>query len=179
MTYGAIHAKRDWTPGLRPRGKKWGQKPSFPRDAVALDSWATHYLIHDTPGRRRSAKSDKQNYPDVIDLAHGKCRCKKSSGRKGMPICYVPWDNNSDNINVFQESFLSDRGCSIVRGDHCYIISPRGTIYGVQMWGTLPYLTTLQLDTLISDLPKALVIGRTGSTAVQPPGVRMIKEISS
>ena len=46
VMHGAKHAKRDWTPGRHQCTKQWGQRHSFPRDAVALDSWATHYLIH-------------------------------------------------------------------------------------------------------------------------------------
>lgn len=59
----------------------------FPRNCVALDSWANVWLKH---------QKDKPQdyYQDVLNLAHGECFCHKETSVKGVPTVYVPWSKS-------------------------------------------------------------------------------------
>ena len=95
-----------------------GDERQFPRDCVALDSWANVWLKH---------QKDKPEayYQDVLHLAHGECFCHKETSAKGIPTVYVPWSTSSDNIDLFPEGFLWERGCSIMRGDELKVLTPK------------------------------------------------------
>jgi hypothetical protein len=83
-----------------------------------LDSWANVWLKH---------QKDKPEayYQDVLHLAHGECFCHKETSAKGIPTVYVPWSTSSDNIDLFPEGFLWERGCSIMRGDELKVLTPK------------------------------------------------------
>ena len=56
----------------------------FPRDGVALDSWANVWLKH--------VKDQPSSYfQDKLQLAYGDCLCHKETSKKGVPIVFVPW----------------------------------------------------------------------------------------
>ena len=119
----------------------------FPRNAVGLDSWANIWLIH--------SKRADEDYPHSLNLAHGKCKCRRDIGRKGVPRCFVPWDDTSDNINLFPEGFLWERGCKLERGDKHILVTPKCNIFTIKLWGSLPYLTKNEVDLILHDLPEA------------------------
>ena len=108
----------------------------FPRDGVALDSWANVWLKH--------VKDQPSSYfQDKLQLAYGDCLCHKETSKKGVPMVFVPWSDTSDNIDLFPEGFLWERGCEITRGETLTIRSPKGREIKVSMWGSMPYITCL------------------------------------
>ena len=72
----------------------------FPRYAVGLDSWANVHLTHE------KGPHQPGDFPDSLSLAHGQCSCRREVGRKGVPRCFVPWDSEGDNIDLFPEGYL-------------------------------------------------------------------------
>ena len=128
---------------------------------MALDSWANVWLKH--------KKSMPEAYfQDVLQLAHGDCMCHKDVSDKGVPIVYVPWDPSKENIDLFPEGFLWDRGCSITRADDCLVRTPKGREFQVKMWHKMPYVSKDDLHQILSDLPAADLNGRSGQPAPTP-----------
>ena len=140
----------------------------FPKDGVALDSWANVWLKHvrDQPS---------SYFQDTLQLAYGDCLCHKETSKKGVPAVYVPWSPTSDNIDLFPEGFLWERGCEITRGDTLTVTSPKGRKIKVHMWGSMPYITKNELNQLIMDLPEHQEIGRTGRSALPPKAARVAR----
>ena len=114
------------------------ESAKFPREGVALDSWANVWLKH-----QRSMP--ESYYADVLHLAFGDCACHRETGKKGVPTVHVPYDPKGENIDPFPEGFLWERGCDIQRGDEQLVISPKGRRIAVQMWGSMPYITHTSL----------------------------------
>ena len=75
-----------------------GSHGSFPRNCVALDSWANVWLKHQKDMR-------ENHYQDVLHLAHGQCHCHRETSQKGVPTVYVPWTKSNENIDLFQKVF--------------------------------------------------------------------------
>ena len=69
----------------------------------ALGSWANVWFKH------RKEKPQRY-YQNVLHLAHGQCHCHKETTAKGVPLVYVPRSSSNENINVFPEGFLLERG---------------------------------------------------------------------
>ena len=110
------------------------ESAKFPREGVALDSWANVWLKH-----QRSMP--ESYYADVLHLAFGDCACHRETGRKGVPTVHVPYDPKGEHIDLVPEGVLWERGCDIQRGDENIVISPKGRRTAVQMWGSMPYIT--------------------------------------
>ena len=132
----------------------------------ALDSWANVWLQH------QKNKPDSY-YQDVLHLAYGECRCHKETTDKGVPGVQVPWTSGSDNIDLFPEGFLWERGCNITRGDDLSISTPKGRKFVIQMWGNMPYVKADQLRQILSDLPDHSQAGRTGNSVSFPKAARV------
>ena len=92
----------------------------FPKNGIALDSWANVHLVHE---KKPPAGRD---YPHQLNLAHGTCPCFKTTGRKGVEQCFVPHTEGGDNIDLFPEGYLWERGCTIARGAEHSITTPKG-----------------------------------------------------
>ena len=145
--------------------------PRFPRDGVALDSWANVWLKH------QRAMPDSY-YTDTVHLAHGECRCHKHMSPKGIPIVLVPYEPKKDNIDLFPEGFLWERGCKILRDDDPLVVSPKGRTFRVQMWGNMPFLTKNELHQIIADLPEHHEPGRSGQPAQAPRTARAANAVA-
>ena len=83
----------------------------FPRNAIGLDSWANVHVIH------QKDKKKNGEYTETLNLASGFCKCRREVGRKGVPRVYVPHVSTGDNIDLFPEGFLWERGCTVHRGE--------------------------------------------------------------
>lgn len=138
----------------------------FTRNCVALDSWANVWLKH---------KKDKpvSYYQDVLHLAHCQCHCHRETSLKGVPIVYVPWSKSNENIDLFPEGFLSERGCIITRGDDVIVRTPKGREFQIQMWGNMPYIKKDELQLILSDLTEYHLVGRSGRPATVPTAARV------
>ena len=139
------------------------QDPTFPRNAVGVDSWANVYLTH--------SRTD-HTYPNILNLAHGTCEGSRETAAKGVPMCYVPFVPNGENIDLFPEGYLWDRVCSSVRGDENLLTTPKKRVVQIHMWGTLPYLLKDDLARIIADLPDIAIPGRSGRPASSPTCAR-------
>ena len=106
-------------------------------------------------------------------LAHGHSKGHKEVGNKGVPRLYVPWCAGDDNIDLFPEGFLWERGCNIVRGDRHCLISPKGREVQIKVWGSMPYISKNELQLILQDLPEHNVEGRTGCPAGPPTAARV------
>ena len=144
-----------------------GLPPAFPRNAIGLDSWANVHLIH----QKHSKKT--REYEHSLTLAHGTCKGFREVGRKGVPRVYVPWVTGGENIDLFPEGFLWDRGCSIIRGKEHMLETPKGRVVSIKMWGSLPYILKDDLRRVIDDLPDDEQLGRTGHCAQAPTAARV------
>ena len=141
-------------------------KGAFPRNCVALDSWANVWLKH--------VKGHPESYfQDVLRLAHGECYCHRETSTKGVPMVFVPWSPSGDNIDLFPEGFLWERGCSITRGDDLLVTTPRGREFQVEVWGNMPYISKDKLHQILSDLPECHEGGRSGRPALVPMAARV------
>ena len=87
-----------------------------------------------------------------LSLAHGTCKCHREVGRKGIPKVFVPWEKDGENIDLFPEGFLWDRGCEITRGKVHELTTPKGRKFSIKMWGTLPYISKDDLQKIVDDL---------------------------
>ena len=63
-------------------------------------------------------------------------------------MVFVPWSGTSDNIDLFPEGFLWERGCEITRGEILIVRCPKGREVKVSMWGSMPYITKNELNQL-------------------------------
>ena len=93
--------------------------------------------------------------------------------KKGVPRCLVPWEKDGDNIDLFPEGFLWERGCSLERGDKYFLKTPKGKLFHIQMWGSLPYITKNELNLILNELPETLQPGRSGHPAETPTAARV------
>ena len=131
-----------------------------------MDSWANVWLIH--------SRDKTADYPHSLSLAHGKCPCRRDVGQKGIPRCFVPWETSdtADNIDLFPEGFLWERGCKLERGDEHILITPKNNKFIISQWGTLPYLSKDDIQKILGDLPEGAVAGRSGRPAESPTAAR-------
>ena len=113
------------------------------------------------------------HYQDVLHLAHGQCHCHRETYQKGVPTVYVPWTKSDENIDLFPEGFLWERGCSINRGDDLFVRSPKGREVQILMWSCMPYITKDELRLILSDLPEYQVLGRSMTPATEPTTARV------
>jgi len=119
-------------------------------------------------------KSSKvSDFNDSLTLAHGETSCRRAIGRKGVPTVYVPWDETLDNIDLFPEGFLWERGCTIIRGQEHTLRTPKDRIIQIKTWGGLPYIMKDELQRVIDDLPEAGSEGRSGATAATVSAARV------
>ena len=142
------------------------ESSSLPRNCVALDSWANVWLKH----RRNMPEAWFQ---DTLQLDHGECHCHRDVSDKGVPIVWVPFDPSKQNIDLFPEGFLWERGCSIMRDDNLLVRNPQGREFQVKMWHEMPYVSKDDLHQILSDLPAAHVKGRSGKTVLTPTAARV------
>ena len=84
----------------------------------------------------------------------------------------MPWNKEGDNIDLFPELFLWERGCVIQRGDQQTLTTPKGRTTEIKMWGSLPYILKDELQKVIDDLPDTDVPGRTGAQPQTPTAAR-------
>ena len=89
-----------------------------------------------------------------------------------MPRVLVPWQSEGDNIDLFPEGFLYERGCAIQRGEQHTLTTPKGRTTEIQMWGTLPYILKDELQKVIDDLPDEVTPGRSGAQLQSPTAAR-------
>ena len=115
---------------------------------MALDSWANVWLRHE------KSKKPKAAYTDTLQLAHGECQCRKETLRKGVPTVYVPGSKDGENIDLFPEGFLWARGCSITRGDHLTVDTPKHRVLTTKLEAGRPYITKDHLELILAQLPK-------------------------
>jgi hypothetical protein len=146
--------------------------PSFPRHCIGLDSWANVHMKH-------QKKHKGVQFPDVLTLAHGVCPGRREVGPKGVPRVVVEFDPEGDNIDLFPEGFLYERGCNILRGDTHTLTTPQGQVIEIKMWGTLPYITKEELQKIIADLPEHTVPGRSGLITQIPTAMRVCRNAVS
>ena len=138
----------------------------FPKDSVALDSWANVWLKH--------VKNQPESYfQDVLHLAHGECYGHRETSAHGVPVVFVPWSLGGDNIDLFPEGFLWERGCDITRSDDLIVRTPKGREFQMQMWGNMPYVSKDILHKILQDLPVRHVAGRNGRPADTPTAARV------
>ena len=78
----------------------------------------------------------------------------------------------SENIDLFPEGFLWERGCDNHRGRELVVISPKGRRVAVQMWDSMPYITKNELHLILRNLPEHHVVGRSGRPAAPPKAAR-------
>ena len=140
---------------------------NFPRNAIGLDTWANVHMIHQKKSRSAPV------FDHTLTLAHGTCKCHREVGRKGVPKVFVPWTEGQDNIDLFPEGFLRERGCSISRGQEHTLSTPKGRVVQIKMWGTLPYILKDDLQRVIDDLPEESVPGRSGQQVSPPTAARV------
>ena len=95
-----------------------------------------------------------------------------------MPRCFVPWDDASDNIDLFPEGFLWERGCKIERADKHQLVTPKGRIFEIKTWGSLPYLSKNDVNLILDDLPESTIPGRNGHSAGNPKAARVSKTVT-
>jgi hypothetical protein len=139
----------------------------FPRNGIGLDTWANVHMQHQ---RAKGSPS----YPDTIFLANGtEGQCLRDVGWKGVPRCRVPWVEQGENIDLFPEGFLWERGCDINRGAQHTITSPKGRLVQIKVWGSLPYILKEDLNRLLDDLPEIDQPGRHGEPTFQPTVFRV------
>ena len=112
-------------------------------------------------------------FQDKLQLAYGECLCHKETSKKGVPTVYVPRTPSGDNIDLFPEGFLWERGCVITRGDILTVRSPKGREIKVKTWGSMPYISKNELNQLLLDLPEYQELGRTGRPAQVPKAARV------
>ena len=106
-------------------------------------------------------------------MADGECMCHETVSAKGVPTCIVPWTADGDNIDLFPEGFLWERGCSIMRGAELYVQTPKSRKFNVQLWGNMPYISKDQLHQILTDLPPCHEVGRSGRPAQSPTAARV------
>ena len=141
---------------------------NFPRDAIGLDTWANVHMIH------KKTLNGGAGFDHELTLAHGTCKCRREVGRKGIPRVYVPWSKKGDNIDLFPEGFLWNRGCTITRGDQHILQTPKGRVFPVRVWGeNLSYISKADLQKVIDDLPDDTQAGRFGNAALTPTAARV------
>ena len=114
-------------------------------------------------------------FQDTLKLAHGECLGHKDVGDKGVPVAWLPWDSTKENIDLFPEGFLWERGCTLTRGEKCWISTPKGRRFEVNMWHTLPYVSKNDLHQILIDLPAADILGRSGEPASAPVAARVAR----
>ena len=144
--------------------------PTFPKDAIGLDSWANCYMQH--------IKGLKPEGDEELTFAHDDFTmpCEREIGPKGIPIVKVPWAKTGTNIDLFPQGFLWQRGCDINQGEKLELTTPKQRKIKLYMWGdTLPYFYKKDLDKIIEDLPEHDVTGRGGKIA-KPPTVASIRK---
>ena len=134
---------------------------SFPKDGVALDSWANAWL-------NRVKYQPLSYFQDKLQLACGECLCHRDTSKKGAPTVDVPRRASGDNIYLFPEGPLWERGCVIERGDDLTARSSEGRVVRVKVRGSMPYISKNELHRLITDLPEYNERGRSGKPAQQP-----------
>ncbi len=145
------------------------QPTKFPRNAIGLDSWANVHLIHQKQSKNASI------FDHSLTLAHGNCKCHREVGRKGVPRVYVPWTQEGDNIDLFPEGFLWERGCAIQRGQEHTLTTPKNRVVHIKMWGIMPYILKDDLQRIIDDLPEETQPGRSGLELQTPTAARVCK----
>ena len=146
---------------------------AFPRDCIGLDSWANVHLSHQKPYKGLEFK-------DKLSLACGpKVACTREVGAKGIPRVLVPFEPKGENIDLFPEGFLYERGCDIVRAATHTVTTPKGTVVEIKMWGTLPYIKKDDLHRIIQDLPEHNAPGRSGNSVQEPTAARVCRNSMS
>jgi len=139
----------------------------FPRKSIGLDSWAKVWLTHQ--------KAEGSGFGDELILVQGAGKCRREVGQKGVPQVFVPLKKGGENIDLFPEGFLYERGCTIVRGNEHYLETPRGRRVTIQVWGSLPYIAKDELQRILADLPEIIVPGRSGNQAREPTAARVCR----
>ena len=71
-------------------------------------------------------------FDETLNLAHGTCVSKRDVGRKGIHRVFVPYNPGGENIDLFPEGYLIERGCNLVRGDENYLVTPKGKKHEIQ-----------------------------------------------
>ena len=86
----------------------------------------------------------------------------------------MPWEEDGDNIDLFPEGFVWERGCTTECGDKHVLRTPTGrtVIISVGGKGALPYILKNDLNLILNDLPEAQTVGRSGQPAEAPTVAR-------
>ncbi len=85
----------------------------------------------------------------------------------------MPWIQDGDSIDLFPDNFLLKRGCEIQKGEDQRLISPKGRVVILQLWGDMPYLRKSDLQRILEDLPEASAPGRNGTMLFEPTAARV------
>lgn len=135
----------------------------FPKNGIGIDTWANAHDIH-----KKWDESDEANHE--LKLAHGKCNGRRDVGRKGVPRILAPKKENQENNDLFHAGFLHERGCIVELGDDCIITTPKGRVFSLKFWGSLPYI--FKVENILHDLPEVDQPGRRGSYPEPPTAAR-------
>jgi len=123
----------------------------FPNNGIGLDSWANVNRIHCK--KKMPKESMTHSLTRRTEIANAYARLVKKAFRKFMFL---------GNTALFPEGFPYDRGCEITRGDRNTVKTPRGNVFEIKMWKTLPHITKQVWQLMVKDLPDATVKGRCG-----------------
>ena len=135
--------RRAYRSDTQQSGESSDSRDEFPEEAVGLDSWANVYLVHDRDSGHNRV------YDQTVNLAQGQVNCQRATGEKGVPQCYVPCVPGSDNIDLFPQGFLWERGCDFLLGSANTLTTPSGRVLSIQMWNTLPFIWKKELDLVL------------------------------
>ena len=75
-----------------------------------MDSWANVWL-------RYKKSMPEACFQDTLLLARGECLGHRDVADKGVPVVWLHWNSTKENIELFPEGFLWERGCTLTRGD--------------------------------------------------------------
>ena len=122
-----------------------------------MDSWANVYVQYVDQG---------DEWTESLQLADGStARCRTEAGPKGIPKAYLAKSEGIDQIDLLPMQWLYDRWCKMTWDENRKLTTPTGRQLQLHQWDGLPYLTAIQIQILIEDLPEASVLGRNGKSA--------------
>ena len=88
-------------------------------------------------------------FNDNLTMACGNSKGRRELGRKGVPKILVPRSKDGDNIDLFPEGYLWERGCTIVMGDVHELTTPKGRVLRGNMLGILTYIAKDELNPVV------------------------------
>ena len=92
------------------------------------------------------SRSSAQHLLQHCTVVHGTCKGYRDAGPKEISRVCVPKGPKGENIVLFLEGTLWERGCTTDRGHKHEIITPKGISVEIKMRGTLPYTSKQELQ---------------------------------